>query len=50
MVFRRPSFFEPLRRLFSGKVPFSSATLGSALVRQAFGEYTLSISPGYVRP
>ena len=49
IVFQRPSFFQQLRAVFSGKSALPAAALGAALMRQAIGEYTLSIHPGYPR-
>jgi len=49
IVFQRPSFFQQLRAVFSGKSAVPAAALGAALMRQAIGEYTLSIHPGYPR-
>ncbi|HMG17376.1 MAG TPA: hypothetical protein VK573_01525, partial [Gemmatimonadales bacterium] len=49
IVFQRPSFFQQLRAVFSGKSALPAAALGAALLRQAIGEYGLSIYPGYPR-
>lgn len=49
IVFQRPSFFQQLRGMLSGRTPLAAAALGAVLTRQAMGEYTLSIHPGYPR-
>jgi hypothetical protein len=49
IIFQRPSFFQQLRAVFSGKSALPAAALGAALMRQAIGEYTLAIQPGYPR-
>ena len=49
IVFQRPSFFQQLRGMLSGRTPLAAAALGAVLTRQAVGEYTLSIHPGYPR-
>src|SRR5439155_25820550 len=48
VVFRRPSFFEHLRQVFSGKASLLAAKVSAVLQQQAFGEYALAIRPGYV--
>ena len=49
VIFQRPSFFQHLRAVFSGKSALPASAAGAALTRQAIGEYTLSIHPGYPR-
>jgi len=49
IIFQRPSFFQQLRAVFSGKWALPAAAWGAALMRQAIGEYTLAIHPGYPR-
>jgi hypothetical protein len=48
LVFRRPSFLAPLRRILGG-LPPAAAALGGSLLRQAVGEYSLTIHAGFVR-
>ena len=47
--FRQPSFLPPLRRLLRGGSPADAAGMSGSLSRQALGEYTLTIHPGFVR-
>jgi hypothetical protein len=49
LVFRRPSFLVPLRRILGGGLPPAAAALGGSLLRQAVGEYSLTIHAGFVR-
>jgi hypothetical protein len=49
LVFRRPSFLPPLRRLLGGGLPAAAAALDGSLLRQAVGEYGLTIHAGFVR-
>ena len=48
LVFRRPSFLPPLRRLLGGSPP-AAAPFGGSILRQAVGEYGLTIHAGFVR-
>jgi hypothetical protein len=48
LVFRQPSFLAPLRRLLAGG-PLSTAALGGTLLRQAIGNYGMTIHAGFVR-
>ena len=48
LVFRRPSFLPPLRRLLGGSPP-AAALFGGSILRQAVGEYGLTIHAGFVR-
>jgi hypothetical protein len=48
LVFRRPSFLVPLRRILGG-LPAAAAALDGSLLRQAVGEYSLTIHAGFVR-
>jgi hypothetical protein len=49
IVFRRPAFLAPLRRLLSGASPADAVALGTSILRQAMSDYALSIHPGFVR-
>lgn len=49
VTFARPPFFEQLRGLLSGNPLAAGARLRITSFRQAFGEYTLAIRPGFAR-
>jgi hypothetical protein len=49
LVFRQPSFLPPLRRLLGRGLPAAAAALDGSLLRQAVGEYGLTIHAGFVR-
>jgi hypothetical protein len=47
LTFRQPAFMPPLRGVLAGKA--GAAALGATLLRQAAGEYSAAIHPGFVR-
>jgi hypothetical protein len=49
IVFQRPSFFQQLRAAFGGRTPLSPMAIAGVLGRQAIGEYTVTVYPGYPR-
>ncbi len=49
LVFRQPSFLAPLRRLLRGGSPADAAALSASLLRQAVGEFGLTIHAGFIR-
>jgi hypothetical protein len=49
IMFRQPSFLPELRRILARRGSGTAVTLGALTLRQAMGEYALTIHPGFVR-